>query len=246
MNENSFVSFKFHYSLSRKIPFSELSDNVPNVEFVKVDNYLTAFNITLLKSVGLKEAEKESEEYAYILSDLISIISHRYTIATLSGYEAVDIAGKGRTEKCGIYKWNVEGAPAKLDITHQLSSVLDSDNPQIRPYLGYLAKAVILEFEHFPDHSIIEAFKIIENNDKFPFYYKYFALRNGLAHSPTYFPNTVKYFKEYFDESTFDYIKYDPDHSIIILNLHSNRTQKELNRLLKELMDEIGKYLKIQ
>ena len=40
MHENSYVSFKFHYRLSRKIPFSELSDNAPNVEFVKVDNYL--------------------------------------------------------------------------------------------------------------------------------------------------------------------------------------------------------------
>jgi len=90
MHENSFVSFKFHYGLSRKIPFTELSDNVPNVEFVKEDNYLTGFNITLQKSVELKEAEKESDEYAYVLSDLISIKSHKYTIPSLSGYEAVD------------------------------------------------------------------------------------------------------------------------------------------------------------
>ncbi|MEP6576219.1 MAG: hypothetical protein ABJB85_07320 [Nitrososphaerota archaeon] len=110
-----------------------------------------------------------------------------------------------------------------------------------------MAKAVVLEYEHFPDHSIIESFKIIEKHHTFPFYYKYFALRNVLAHSPTYFSNTVKYFKEHFDEKTFDYLKYDPDHSIIILNLHSSRTQRELNRLLRELStEEIRKYLKIQ
>jgi len=142
--------------------------------------------------------------------------------------------------------WDVEGASAKLDTIDQLADILNSDRPQIKAHLSYLAKAVVLEYEHFPDHSIIEAFKIIENNETFPFYYKYFALRNVLAHSPTYFPNTVKYFNEYFDRNTFDYLKYDPEHNIIVLNLHSNKTQKELKRILRELMDGIGKFLKIR
>ncbi|MGI8831929.1 MAG: hypothetical protein ACR2IS_04755, partial [Nitrososphaeraceae archaeon] len=80
----TFVAFKFRYGLSRKIPFITLSNNVPNVEFVSEENSLTGFNITLQKSMELKEAQLECDGYAYILSDLISIKSHKYTIPSLS------------------------------------------------------------------------------------------------------------------------------------------------------------------
>lgn len=182
---------------------------------------------------------------AYLLSHLISIISHEYTIPNLGDYEAFDAAGNKHIGSNLILMFSVEGAPAKLDMTNQVTSILESDEPQIRTHLGYLAKAVVLEYEHFPDHSIIELFKIIENNVMFPLYDKFYALRNVLAHSPAYFPNTIKYFKEYFKDSTFDYLIYEPDNKIIILNLHSNKTQKELNKLLKELMNEIRKFFKI-
>jgi hypothetical protein len=245
MCENKFVSFKFHYSLSNKIPFTELSDNIPNVEFVKEDNYLTGFNVVLRKPLELEEAEKESEEFAYLVCDLISIKSNRHVIPILNGYLATDITGKGRTSKSVTYSYNVEGAPSKLDIYHLLSRVLKSNNPQIKQYLGYLAKGITLQFEHFPDHSIIEAFKIIEEIKDFPLYEKYYALRNILVHSPEYREKTASSFRKFFDENSFDYVMYNRDSNIIILNLHSNKTQKILNQVANELMIEIKKYLKI-
>ncbi len=185
----TFDSFKFHYDLSRKLPFTNLSNNVPNVKFVSEENSLTGFNITLQKSMELEEAQLESDGYAYVLSDLISIKSHKYTIPSLSGYEAVDAAGNTHVQGSLILKWDVEGAPAKLDTIYQVAAILNSDKSEIKVHLSYLAKAVVLEYEHFPDHSIIEAFKIIEKHDTFPFYFRYFALRNVLAHSPSYFPS---------------------------------------------------------
>jgi hypothetical protein len=244
MYENKFVSFKFHYSLSNRIPFTELSD-IPNVEFAKEDNYLTGFNIVLRKLLELDEAVKESEEFAYLLSDLISIKSNRYVIPILNGYLATDITGKGRTSKSLTSRYNIEGAPAKLDIYHQFSSVLKSGSPQIKQSLGYLARAIILQFEHFPDHSIIEAFKIIEEIKEFPLYEKYYAIRNILVHSPEYREKTASSFRKFFDENSFDYLMYYRDSNTIILNLHSNKTQKKLNEVTNELMIEIKRYLNV-
>jgi hypothetical protein len=250
MNENSFIKFKFHYTLSRKIPFTEITYNVPNVEFVTEENYLTGFNIILQKMMEPKLAEAESNEYAYLLSDLISIKSLRYTIPSLSGCEFFETTGNTHVRGNFILKWDIEGAPARLDTIGQITDISKSNMPQIKTHLSYLAKAVVLEYEHFPEHSIIEAFKIIEKNETFPlygapFYYKYYALRNVLAHSPKYFPNTIRYFKDYFGEGTFDYTTYDPGSGIIILDLHSPKTQKKLNVLLREMMNEIRKYLQV-
>ena len=193
----------------------------------------------------LTEAENESNALAYVLSDLISIKSHKYTVPRLSGYEAVDSNRVTHVRGTFVLMWDIEGAPADLGNIHEVSEILNLDKPQMNVHVGYLAKAVFLEYQHFPDHALIELFKIIEDDDTFPFYYKYWALRNILAHSPTYYEKTVKHFLNYFNENTFDYLKYELDDKSIILNLHSDKTQNELNVLVKHLMNEIRIYLKI-
>ena len=47
----------------------------------------------------------------------------------------------------------------------------------------------------------------------------YYALRNILAHSPYYHNPTMPYFQESFNQDDFDYIKYDPDNNLIVLDL---------------------------
>jgi hypothetical protein len=234
-----FISFNFHYTLSRKIPFTHLSDKVANVNFVIENDSIAGFDITIQRPMELNEAQAESDAYAYLLSDLISIKSQKYTIPSLSGFEADDVNGNRHIQGGLKLMWDIEGAPANLDSIEQSLEKINSDKKQLKTHLSYLAKAIFLEHQQFPDHSIMEAFKIIENNDKFRFYYKYFALRNVLAHSPAYFENTMKYFLEYFDQNTFDYLKYDPEHNVIIINLNSDKTQNELHRLLKELLNQI-------
>jgi hypothetical protein len=211
-----------------------------------IDNdSISGFDITVQRPMELNEAQAESDAYAYVLSDLISIKSQKYTIPTLSGYEAIDVNGNTNVQGSLVLMWDIEGAPANLDNINQAAEILASNKLQIKAHISYLAKAVVLKYQHFPDHSLIELFKVIEAHCTFPLYYKYFALRNVLAHSPTYFPNTVKYFLDYFDENTFDYLKYDLDRKIIILNLHSDKTQNQLNSLVKELMKEIQVLLKV-
>jgi hypothetical protein len=145
----------------------------------------------------------------------------------------------------------VAGAPAKLNLKNELLAISSSNDTRINAHIEYLAKAVVFRYEHFPDHSIIEAFKIIEDEKVFirtqkPFFEKFNALRNILAHSPKYSDKTIIAFKTYFSKNTFDYRVYDPENNTIILDLHSNKTLRELNRLLKEVMDGVKKYLKVE
>jgi hypothetical protein len=89
-----FSGFKFDFILSRKIPYTELSEDIPNVIFVTENNSLIGFNITLQKSTTLEDAEKICTDFAYVLSDLISIKSYRYVTPHLGGFEAGRATGK--------------------------------------------------------------------------------------------------------------------------------------------------------
>ena len=97
MND-TFVHFKFHYSLSRKIPFTELSKDAKDVEFINEGTRakVTGFNIIIKKSMQVDDAEKESQEYAYVLSDLISIKSQKYHNQMYPTPEATDENGNIR------------------------------------------------------------------------------------------------------------------------------------------------------
>jgi hypothetical protein len=194
--------------------------------------------------VELKEAQRESDDYAHLLSDLISIKSHKYTIPSLKGYEATNLTGQIHVQGSLTLRWDVEGAPANLK-GFNVTYISSSTRPHIKGHISYLAKSIVLRYEDFIDHSIIESFKIIEESNSFPSYYKYFALRNVLAHSPVYFQNTIKYFNEYFDEKSFDYLRYEPEKRIIILNHHSAKTRKKLRTILQELLGDIETYLNL-
>jgi hypothetical protein len=73
----------------------------------------------------------------------------------------------------------------------------------------------------------------------------YFALRNILAHSPYYKDKTMHYFKESFNKDDFDYLKYDPDNKLIVLDLDSAKTLKKLNKIVAELIPRLKIYLGI-
>ena len=58
--------------------------------------------------MDLERAESESNEFAYLLSDLISIKSQKYTTPNLSGHEVTDVYGVTRVHSNLVLKWNVE------------------------------------------------------------------------------------------------------------------------------------------
>ena len=154
--------------------------------------------------------------------------------------------GKVITDYSSTHIYRVAGAPAKLNIHDELIKIYKSSNPHIKQYIGYLAKAIIFYQKGFPDHSIIEAYKIVEPDETFIHYNMYFALRNILAHSPYYKKKTRRYFKESFNKDNFDYLKYDPDNKLIVLDLDSNKTLRKLNKIVVELISHLKIYLDLE
>ena len=68
MKEDIFICFKQQYSLSPKIPFTELSPNLPKfnsitIEFIKDQNYLTGFILILDKELSQTDGEKEIDQF---------------------------------------------------------------------------------------------------------------------------------------------------------------------------------------
>ena len=251
MVEDIFVCFKQEYSLSPKIPFTELSTDIPkfdsiSVEFIKDKNYLTGFVIVLEKELRQTEGEKEIDHFSKFLAHLICIKSHRHIQIDPSNLEYIRKDGSTRIGNSCTFMYNVEGAPAKLNIQEELLKISRSSKPHIKQYIGYLAKTIVFYQEGFPDHSIIEGFKVIEYDKNFIHHNIYYALRNILAHSPYYWPNTIHYFKESFNRDDFDYIKYEPENKLIILDLDSNKTLKKLNEIVEDLICQLKIYLNLE
>lgn len=253
--EEQFKSFQFRYILTSKIPFSELSEDIPNIEFIKENNYLIGFVVTLNKLLSQSEGEKRINDYANFISNLISIKSGRYTLPTLTDPQYVRNNGskKVRVSKMLCMKFDIEGIPAKLDIKNDVLN-LYKISPHIQLHLKYLTKSIKFYHDHSPEYSIIEAFKIIENNKKFSDYCKYFGLRNIVVHSPydttpNYKKNTLNSFDIYFNKNDFDYIQYQRKDNIlqlILLNLESTKTQRKLNEVSIELINKIKQHLHIK
>jgi len=110
-----FISFYFHYKFSRKIPFTTLSGNIANVNFVTENNSIIGLDITIQGPMELGKAQDKTDALAFVLSDLISIKSQKYTIPSLSGFEADDVHGNRHVQGGLVLMWDFEGAPANLE-----------------------------------------------------------------------------------------------------------------------------------
>jgi hypothetical protein len=250
MTEDIFVCFKQEYSLSPQIPFTELSTNIPKfdaitIEFITDKNYVTGFVVVLEKELELTKGENGIDHFSKFLTHYICFKSNKLTRCSPSTSKYIMKNGKVITGYNSTHIYRVEGAPAKLNIKGLLK-ISKSSHPHIKQYIGYLAKTIIFHQKGFPDHSIIEAFKIIEPDKNFIHYRMYYALRNILAHSPYYRDPTMPYFKEPFNKDDFDYIKYKPESNLIVLDLDSNKTQRKLNEIVVELLNHLKIYLNLE
>ena len=69
MTEDIFVCFKQQYSVSPKIPFTELSKNIPKfysitVELITNQDYLTGFVLILEKELKQSEGKNEIDKFS--------------------------------------------------------------------------------------------------------------------------------------------------------------------------------------
>jgi hypothetical protein len=78
-------------------------------------------------------------------------------------------------------------------------------------------------------------FKIIEDKD-FPDYEKYNALRNMFSHMPRYKRNTIESFLKYFNQDSFEYIRFEPQDMIIIIDTESEKTKDALHSIVMSFM----------
>ena len=251
MTEDIFVYFKHEYFLLPKIPFTELSTNILkfdsiSVEFIIDKNNLTGFVIVLEKELDQTEGENELEDFSKFLTHFICVKTSRLTRCYPSNHNYIMKNGKKIIGNSFTHIYKNEGAPAKLNIKDELVKIYKSSNPHIKQYISYLAKTIIFYQQGFPDHSIIEAFKIVEDDKNFIHYTMYCALRNILAHSPYYWSNTINYFKKSFNRDDFDYLKYEPENKLIVLDLDSNKTLKKLNKIVVELISHLKIYLNLE
>ena len=258
-DDDIFVKFKHQYILSPKIPLTVIPSEISkldsiSIEFITDNNYLTKFNLILEKELELKEAERELDHLSKFLTHLMCIRSNCPIEIDPLDFEYTDKYGK--TKLVGDYTltWNNKITPAKINIQDDLIGVSKSSKLYFKQYISYLAKSMIFYIEGFFDHSIIEGFKIIEyennskHNEKFKNYNIYYALRNILAHSPYYTkPHykdpTINYFKDPLNKNDFDYIIYEPDNYLIVLDLDSVKTQGKLKSIAYDLIDDLKAYL---
>jgi|SRR5215204_2834623 len=253
MGQEIFVCFKGEYFLLSKIPFTELPIDFPRfnsitIEYITDQNYLTGFGIILDEELEQTEGEKEINQFSKFFTHLLCIKSDRHIRIYPSDFECIKKDGSKRIGKSFIDRYDIEGSPVKLNIQEELLKISKSSNPHIKQYVSYLAKAIIFYQEKFPDHSIIEGFKVIEYDKKFSNYNMYYSLRNILVHSPRYTKPyykdpTISYFKELFNKEDFDYIKYEP--TLIVLDLDSAKTQKKLNKIAIGFIHHLKLYLNI-
>ncbi|MGI0051378.1 MAG: hypothetical protein ACRD8K_06535, partial [Nitrososphaeraceae archaeon] len=149
--------------------------------------------------------------------------------------------------------YNVEGAPVKLNIKDNFLKLRSSSHID-QLHLKYLAKAITFYHDKLPEYSIMEAFKIIEQNKQFSEYCKYYSLRNIVAHSPKtenqpYNDKTLRSFNIYFNHDDFDYIKYEcEDNKLksLLLDFESDKTHRKLMKVSFELIEKLKqRYLQI-
>jgi hypothetical protein len=249
-NKELFETFKFTYQFDQKIPFSELSEDIPNVDFITKDKYLIGFILTLDKVLSESEGEKQIDEYAYFVTSLLSIKSHRY-VSFHKTDECIRINGTKRIGKDLTMIYNIEGSPVKLDIKDNLSNLKKLPNGYL--YIKYLAKSIKFYQDKDYYHSIIESFKIIENYKQFSQYCKYYTLRNIVAHSPIneiqfYKNKTIRSFEIYFNHNDFDYTKYvlkENKLESLLLDFESEKTQRKLSEMALELITRLRAHLQI-
>jgi hypothetical protein len=169
------------------------------------------------------------------LERILTVLSGMELEARLTGVQGVpNKPGLQRVEKTLTIRYDIEGGIDRIDVTDP--NIVNLLNQGIDPELGYLSEAVAHKYHGRYSESIIQAFRIIDEersvkqySKSVPDYNKYRCMRNILAHREGQqlrqdtIDDFVNYFKPVHD--AFDFRHYDYNNRIVILESVSTKTQ---------------------
>lgn len=250
-NSNDILGYVMSYNLSRQIRYKSLP-HYDNIEFVKSDdgNYLIGFNVKFLATDFDKTLE-DSRIIADKVACVITIKTKQYVTISFGGHSGIPKPGKtARVSKRVTFPFNIKGNEPLLDLQKQDLNVLKLNESQ-HSLLQRLSRAILHNNSGLPEESLKELYSIIEYRNDFPNHDKYSSLRHLFTHTPDinrstqpYRANTITNFMKHFDKIDFDYLEFDYEKNLIILDINSQKTQKRLKTVILEFIKEVESYLK--
>jgi hypothetical protein len=245
-NSNDILGYVISYSLSKKIAFNKLPE-INNIEYVTTDDdkYIIGFNIKFSK-LSLEDCMKDARIIADRISCLIAYETLQPIDVNFSGHAGIPKPGKtARVSKSLTLKWNIRGKEPTISLTNpDVAGVLKLDEAE--HHCLQLFRSAIL---HFNNGSKVEALKelfaIIEYDKAFPNHDKYNGLRQIFSHRPRdnkempYAEGTIEKFTRFFGKEDFDYLKFEPENNVIIVDINSSKTQVRLKKIVTDFIGEI-------
>jgi hypothetical protein len=237
---------KLYYTLNEKI-LLEFS-NIKNIYSINNNNQ-TKEIIIVVESNYKEELKKEAEKKKNLLERIMTIKYNIPILLYLHAGEITDNLNPSTNEcyNCIDSTFSVEFDRVKLDFQDkEIQKIIESYENETSD-INFLHRSILLNSIGLPIESIKESYKIIEKlrsfakgqpNEYSKIYCKFGIIRNILSHHDDNFNSyTIQSFKDNFKEKSFDYYEYDIGKKIIKLNLNSDKTINELNKIAKEMIE---------
>jgi hypothetical protein len=245
------LGFVMSYNLSIKIRCESLP-HYGNIEFVKSDdgNYLLGVNVKFL-GTDFDTALEDSRIIPDKIACVITSKTKQYVTVSFGGYSGIPKPGKtARLSKSATFLYNIKGNEPLLDFQKQDLNVLKLNDSQ-HSLLQRLSRAILHNNSGLPEESLKEIYSIIEHRNDFLNRDKYSCLRHLFTHTPNinrstqpYRENTITNFMKHYNKNDFDYLEFDYEKNLIILDINSRKTQKKLESVMSEFIQEVESYLK--
>ncbi|MGD9533382.1 MAG: hypothetical protein AB7V56_06400 [Candidatus Nitrosocosmicus sp.] len=223
---------EYNFAIDKKVKINKLSNSNDVVITLDDENYVKDI-LLITYGNSEEEVEKNSEMISFNLEKILIVLWGRKLRLLEKGYNITELStGKGRGGTAFHMGWSIEGSIKELDLNNKNTNTLI--NSGSNENLIHLSSSVSYYYIGNPFVSIKEAYKIIENIHD-PNHDKFKVLRHIFSHSPPYNQSTIDMFTKAYSSVDFDYLKYDLQNRIIILNPNSNKTLKRLNGVAVEL-----------
>jgi hypothetical protein len=216
---------------------------------VKSDNdCLLGLNIKILKNDFI-EALDDSKRIADKIADFISSKIMQHVTVRKTGHHGIPKPGKtAPVSRSYTFINKIEGVQPILQFGYQDAIDVIKLNELQHSLLQRLSIAIKHHSSGCPVEALKEIYAIIENDRTFPNFDKLHGLRQVFTHSPRqsnrpYSREAIDNFKRYFNESTFDYLKYEPLSFLIIPDMNSQKTKLKLSELVSQFLVELKSYL---
>ena len=235
----------FNFKLSKNIEIlknGKISDS-NNIRFIKEDNHLTGFTITI-KNSSLEEAEQKSRNRANNLAKIFTIKSGMPIETTLSDYHNIRKENKlKRVVKTLTIKYDIDGGIKNLDINDSnIQNIIHSTKSESLLF-SIFRDTIFHYYNNNPAYSIMLGFEIIKGEKEFPNYIKLEVLRNIFTHpnipGKQYQGDTIELFLSVFNKNSFEYKEFKPEEKIIIIDLESSDNLRKLNQMAQGLIKEL-------